>query len=251
MSPGSAAPERRAKRVGHKGAHHLAHGNTLESFRAALDHGVDMIEFDVLPAHLDGTGELLLGHDYGDLSRRTASTLDEGLAHLAGPEYATIEFDVDLKLPGYEERAIAALRRHGLAERALISTMEPESLVLIRELDPDIRLGRSFPKVRSDPMGHWLKRWPAYALIAYWRRALPARIAAQLGAGEVDALMCHWAFVTPRLARAVQDAGGELYVWTVDEADRIADLERLGVDGIITNDPRLFDATAGAPAPTH
>ena len=28
-------------------------------------------------------------------------------------------------------------------------------------------------------------------------------------------------------------------------------LERLGVDGIITNDPRLFDATAGAPAPTH
>ncbi|HMS63272.1 MAG TPA: glycerophosphodiester phosphodiesterase [Solirubrobacteraceae bacterium] len=251
MSPGSAAPERRAKRVGHKGAHHLAHGNTLESFRAALDHGVDMIEFDVLPAHLDGTGELLLGHDYGDLSRRTASTLDEGLAHLAGPEYAAIEFDVDLKLPGYEERAIAALRRHGLAERALISTMEPESLVLIRELDPDIRLGRSFPKVRSDPMGHWLKRWPAYALIAYWRRALPARIAAQLGAGEVDALMCHWAFVTPRLARAVQDAGGELYVWTVDEADRIADLERLGVDGIITNDPRLFDATAGAPAPTH
>lgn len=251
MSPGPAAPERRAKRVGHKGAHHLAHGNTLESFRAALDHGVDMIEFDVLPAHLDGTGELLLGHDYGDLSRRTASTLDEGLAHLAGPEYAAIEFDVDLKLPGYEERAIAALRRHGLAERALISTMEPESLVLIRELDPDIRLGRSFPKVRSDPMGHWLKRWPAYALIAYWRRALPARIAAQLGAGEVDALMCHWAFVTPRLARAVQDAGGELYVWTVDEADRIADLERLGVDGIITNDPRLFDATAGAPAPTH
>ena len=55
--------------------------------------------------------------------------------------------------------------------------------------------------------------------------------------------MCHWAFVTPRLARAVHDAGGELYVWTVDEADRIADLERLGVDGIITNDPRLFDAT--------
>ena len=29
-----------------------------------------MIEFDVLPAHLDGTGELLLGHDYGDLVAR-------------------------------------------------------------------------------------------------------------------------------------------------------------------------------------
>ena len=65
-----------------------------------------MIEFDVLPEHLDGTGELLLAHDYGDLSRRTASTLDEGLAHLAGAAYAGVELDVDLKLPGYEDRVV-------------------------------------------------------------------------------------------------------------------------------------------------
>lgn len=241
MSPSAAA--HRPKRVGHKGAHHLAHGNTLESFAAALEHGVDMIEFDVLPAHLDGTGDLLLGHDYGDLSRRRAATLDEGLAHLAGPQYASVELDVDLKLPGYEARAVDALRRHGLAERSLISTMEPTSLALIREIAPDIRLGRSFPRVRSDPMNHPLKRWPAYALIAWWRRALPPRIAAQLRSGAIDALMCHWAFVTPRLARAVHGAGGELYVWTVDDVGRIAELEALGVDGIITNDPRLFDAS--------
>ena len=36
------------KRVGHKGADHVAPGNTRESFEAALEHGVDMIEFDVL-----------------------------------------------------------------------------------------------------------------------------------------------------------------------------------------------------------
>jgi glycerophosphoryl diester phosphodiesterase len=35
-------------RVGHKGADHVAPGNTVESFQAALEHGVDMIEFDVL-----------------------------------------------------------------------------------------------------------------------------------------------------------------------------------------------------------
>lgn len=232
---------RRAKRVGHKGAHHLAHGNTLESFRAALEHRVDMIEFDVLPEHLDGSGELLLAHDYGDLSRRTASTLDEGLAHLSGPDYAGIELDVDLKLPGYEARAITALRAHGLAQRSLISTMEPSSLRLIREIAPDIRLGRSFPKVRDDPTRHPLKRYPAYVLIAWWRRRLPGVIAAQLRRGEMDALMCHWAFVSTRLAEAVHGAGGELYVWTVDDAERIAALERLGADGIITNDPRLFD----------
>ncbi len=231
---------RRPKRIGHKGAHHLSHGNTLASFAAALEHGVDMIEFDVLPEHLDGTGELLLAHDYLDSSQRTPATLDEGLAHLSEPQYAAIELDVDLKLPGYEERAVEALRRHGLAERTLISTMEPESLEILRRVAPDIRLGRSFPRVRNDPTKHPLKRWPAYALIAWWRRRLPGVIAAQLRRGEIDALMCHWAFVTPRLQEAVTEAGGELYVWTVDDAERIAQLERLGVAGIITNDPRLF-----------
>ena len=29
-------------------------------------------------------------------------------------------------------------------------------------------------------------------------------------------------------------------MWTVDDADRIKRLEAMGVDGVITNDPRLF-----------
>lgn len=236
------APDRpRAKRVGHKGAHHLAHGNTLASFDAALEHRVDMIEFDVLPEHLDGTGALLLAHDYGDASARTPATLAEGLAHLAGERFAGIELDVDLKLAGYEDRVVAALREHGLAERTLISTMEPESLRRVREIAPDIRLGWSFPRVRRDYTQHPVYRWPAYALVAWGRLRLPGMAARALREGRVDALMSHWAFVTRRLADAVRDAGGELYVWTVDDADRIAALERLGVAGIITNDPRLFD----------
>jgi glycerophosphoryl diester phosphodiesterase len=52
--------------------------------------------------------------------------------------------------------------------------------------------------------------------------------------------MAHWRLVTPRLVRQVQAAGGELYVWTVDEPARIRALARLGVTGVITNDPRLF-----------
>ena len=42
--------------------------------------------------------------------------------------------------------------------------------------------------------------------------------------------------------RRVRDAGGELYVWTVDELPRIRELAALGVTGVITNDPRLFGA---------
>jgi glycerophosphoryl diester phosphodiesterase len=59
-------------------------------------------------------------------------------------------------------------------------------------------------------------------------------------AGGCQALMAHWRLVTPRLLRAVRDAGGQLYVWTVDDPARIRRLEALGVDGVITNDPRLF-----------
>jgi glycerophosphoryl diester phosphodiesterase len=61
-------------------------------------------------------------------------------------------------------------------------------------------------------------------------------------AGECHALMVHWRLVTPRVARAVQRAGGELYVWTVDDQRRIRALQAMGVTGVITNDPRLFTA---------
>ncbi len=52
--------------------------------------------------------------------------------------------------------------------------------------------------------------------------------------------MSHQILVSPRLVYAVHDAGGQVYVWTVDDAARIAALESMGVDGVITNDPRLF-----------
>lgn len=238
----AAVAARRSKRVGHKGADHIAPGNTLESFAAALEHGVDMIEFDVLPERLDGSGRLFLAHDYLDASRRTPVTLDEGLAHFAHDAYGGVELDVDMKLPGYEQRVVDALREHGLAERALISSMESSSLRLLREMAPEMRIGWSFPRVRRDYTKHPVYRYPAYLLVLYYRRRLPGMASRALREDRVDALMCHWAFVTPRLHDAVEAAGGELYVWTVDDARRIARLEEMGVAGIITNDPRLFDA---------
>ncbi len=72
------------------------------------------------------------------------------------------------------------------------------------------------------------------------RAKLPYAAAAHMRAGRIDALMSHWRLVTPRLVRAVREAGGELYVWTVDDGARIGRLEKLGVTGVITNDPRLF-----------
>jgi glycerophosphoryl diester phosphodiesterase len=225
-------------RVGHKGADHVAPGNTADSFRAALAHGVDMIEFDVLRVP---DGRLVLAHDYEDAAQREPLSLDEGLDHLAGSEYGHLQLDVDLKLPGYEREVVDGLVRRGLAERSLVSTMYVESLERLGELRPGLRRGWSVPRVKRDYTRSPLAV-PAYAVIRWMRARLPARAAARIGAGGCEAIMAHRLLVSARLVEAVHAAGGEVYVWTVDDAARIKSFERLGVDGVITNDPRLFDS---------
>jgi len=228
------------KRVGHKGAHHIAPGNTFASFQAALRAGVDTIEFDVLAEHRDGSGELLLAHDAEDAVQRMPHTLDEGLAHLAEVAYAGVDLIVDLKTSGYERRVVEAIERWGLRSRSLVSTMEEPSLRLLRAEHPEVRIGWSVPRLRRDPLRNPIVAGPAVVLMHYMRQALPTVAANRIRRGEIDALMAHWRLVTPRLARATRAAGGELYAWTVDDAARIARLERMGVSGVISNDPRLF-----------
>jgi glycerophosphoryl diester phosphodiesterase len=241
--PDVTPPPRALKRIGHKGADLISPGNTLESFDAALAAGVDMVEFDVLPEFRDGTGRLVLAHDF-DAASETPLTLEEGLAHFCQDAWAGVELNVDMKLAGYEERVAAALRDHGLAERAIVSTMEEASLPVVRGAAPEIRLGWSVPKIRRNPLNRRLTRIPALVLARYAQRVLPGRAARAMQEGRIDALMCHWALVSQRLVHAIDEAGGELYVWTVDDAERIAKLERLGVTGVITNDPRLFGGAA-------
>jgi glycerophosphoryl diester phosphodiesterase len=228
------------RRVGHKGAGHIAPGNTFQSFAAALEHGVDMIEFDVLSERADGTGELLLAHDWQDATERTPHTLDEGLAHFTEALYGEIQLLVDLKTRGYEERVVAALHEHGLADRVLISTTEDASLELLRRRHPKIPLSWSLPRMRRNPLHNPFTALPAVAVLTYVRRALPGVAANRIRRGEIDALTAHWRLVTPRLAEEIRAAGGELYAWTVDDAERIDALELMGVTGVISNDPRLF-----------
>jgi glycerophosphoryl diester phosphodiesterase len=224
------------KRIGHKGADHVAPGNTFESFHAALGAGVDMIEFDVLRLR---DGRLVLAHDYEDAARREPVTLEEGLDHFAGEAYAGVELDVDMKLPGYEREVVEGLERRGLSERALISSHYLESLERVSELAPGQRRGWSVPRVRRNYMRSPLAP-VAWGVARFWRARLPGRAASLLREGRIDAVMSHWLLVSARLVRQVQAAGGELYVWTVDDPRRIRRYEELGVDGVTTNDPRLF-----------
>ena len=230
----------RPRRVGHKGAAHIEPGNTLASFDAALRHGVDMIELDVLSERADGSGRLLVAHDFGDMHAREPLSLELALEHLAGEAFAETELDVDIKLPGYELRVLAALRDFELVRRTLVSGMFPDGLALVRDAEPALRLGWSVPRVRRDYTTDALTAIPALAVLTGYRALLPRRARTALEVGRFDAIMAHWRVISRALVRAVADAGGELYVWTVDDAAQIARLTAMGVDGIITNDPRLF-----------
>ncbi len=225
-------------RVGHKGADHVAPGNTIDSFEAALEHGVDMIEFDVLRAR---DGRLVLAHDYEDAESRDCLTLEEGLDHFAGEAYAGVELDVDLKLPGYEGEVVDGLAARGLLERSLVSSMYTESLDRLGELSPGLRRGWSVPRVKRNYLRSPLAV-PAYVLVRVMRSRLPGQAAARIRAGGCEAVMAHQVLVSRRLVEEVRVAGGQVYVWTVDDARRIRELEALGVHGVITNDPRLFGA---------
>jgi glycerophosphoryl diester phosphodiesterase len=135
---------------------------------------------------------------------------------------------------------IEALRRHDLLDRSLVSSTERSSLRVVRALAPDVRLGLSIPKLRKDPTTRRRTRYAALALAAGARMLLPTLVARRIRRGEMDAVMVHFRLMSPRLLRAVRAAGGEVYVWTVDDAATLLSLVALGVDGVITNDPRLF-----------
>ncbi|MFL5893666.1 MAG: glycerophosphodiester phosphodiesterase [Thermoleophilaceae bacterium] len=224
------------KRVGHKGADLISPGNRVASFEAALEAGVDMIEFDLLRLR---DGRIVFAHDYGDAAAREPLPMEEGLDHLAGAAYRGVEFDLDLKLPGYEREVIDALTSRGLAGRTLISSFYLESLDEVAQLAPEIPRGLSVPRVRRDYMRSPLAL-PAYGVARWMRARLPRRIGGLMHDGRIQAVMSHWLLVSRRLVDVAHAAGGQVYVWTVDDPRRIERLHALGVHAVITNDPRLF-----------
>lgn len=197
----------------------------------------DMVELDVLRHQ----GRLVVAHDAGDLSHPGLPRFEEALAalvELLGPE---VRIDVDIKATGYELEVAEAITRAGIAERTLVSTMEPTSLATLRREAPGLTLGLSVPLARRNYLAHPLTRPGAYVMLAYLRRVLPTRVARALDAGEADAIMAHWGVVTARLVSAVLGRGAELFVWTVDDLPRLERMRSLGVTGVITNQRDLFD----------
>ena len=223
-------------RIGHRGAARLAPENTLASFRAAVEAGVDLIEFDVI-RH---AGELVVAHAAEDVGQHTP-TLDEALRFFVD-EAPEIGVHLDLKLTKCEEEVVAALRRHGLVGRSFVSSYYLSTARAIAAHDGDLRTGITIPRRlfrlseegRSAPLarvGLRVLRW-----------VTPFIVRPLLALTRATDLVPHHSLITSGCVRAAHARGAAVVTWTVDDPERLARVERAGVDAVVTNDPRIFAA---------
>jgi len=251
-------------RIGHSGAGGLAPPNTLKSLSLALELGVDAVEFDVRPC-LDC---LVLLHD-DDLDHFTADQgqdQDPGRPRLAsqasveylhsldagqGERIPTLEevvdllkgrvlMNVDLKAEGCEATLLEMLRRKGVMQDVLISSLTPGSLRRIKELEPEVKTGLSYPEDRHDLSSRPVLDPLIQILLRLTRAALPYRIRGMMDRAGVDAVMLNTEVLSPAVVERVRATGRRVFVWTVDDPQTMRRLHALGVDGITSNRPDLF-----------
>jgi glycerophosphoryl diester phosphodiesterase len=225
----------RCIRIGHRGAAAVAPENTLRGLAAAVEAGVDIVELDVLAAE----GKLVLGHSLREVPDEPA-TFDEALAALSE---AGVGVHVDVKVRGAEEAIAAAIHRSGLADRAYVAALWPATLRSFAELAPELPRALSYPEDRAGLAGRRGLGALTVAGAAALRVVLPRRIVGMLESARATLASLHHAVVSPAVVNRCHAAGFPVLVWTVDEPGLIRRLDALGVDAIVSNDPKMLGAT--------
>ena len=242
---------------GHRGAPSLAPENTLRSFEAAVGAGVDGIELDVL-ALADGTlivthaqdlGELTRGRVRGGVHSRTLAelrelepalpTLDEALAFLR-ERAPTTAVQLDLKSSGVAHGVVGAICRHDLQDRTLVSSVFPTALRAVGALEPRLALSLTYPFDRWRVSRRRPLAPVTLGAILGLRRALPHRIGRLLDRAGAAAATLHYLVVSRAVVERCHARGAAVLAWTVDDPRVLRGLAGLGIDGIITNDPRIL-----------
>jgi glycerophosphoryl diester phosphodiesterase len=218
--------------IGHRGAAAVAPENTLASLEAAVEAGVDLVEFDVLPG-------LRLGHSLAE-APRDALALDDALAFLAAQ---AVGVHLDLKHSGYERGVAQAVARHALAERAVVSTAYASIARRVRRVAPELPVAIGYPR---DRLGVSSLRWPEplpRAGAALLRQAIPGRVPLLLRWARANVLALHHTLCSRRAVAAAHALGAPVLAWTVNEEGAVRRVLAAGVDGIVSDDPKSVLAT--------
>jgi glycerophosphoryl diester phosphodiesterase len=206
--------------LAHRGASRAAAENTPEAFQLALRLGADGVELDVRRA---ARGELVVYHDpelAGTPIRRIHEPPLPGLATALDASAGGL-VNVELKTDGDAAGGVAAafcalLLRRGGRDRVLASSFDAVALRTVRALRPNIPT------------------------------ALVIGAESDVGAALREAAMASHRALHPKselvdrmLVAHARTLGIALHVWTVNDADEVARLARLGVDGVITDVPDI------------
>lgn len=236
----------RVLNLGHRGASHDAPQNTLAAFRLANEYGADGYELDV---HLTKDGVPVVIHDFTvdkttDGAGRVAGftlaelkRLDAGVKfspQFAGERIPTLAEVFDVLLPhsivnvelktrslgdnGLERATIQLIRERGLQTRVILSSFNPFSLLRVRRIAPELKVGLLYA---PDLPLHLRKAW--FRLLV-----------------KPEALHPHYRMVDEQYMQWAKHKGYEVNVWTVDDPEEMRRLANLGVNAIITNRPDVL-----------
>lgn len=206
--------------LGHRGARaeKSIPENTLASFDLALAQGCDGFEFDV---RLSADGHAVLCHDPAIRGLNIAEFPAErlrlpSLREVLARYQSTAFLDIELKVSGIEALTADLVRKYVPLGGFVVSSFLPEVIQGLHALDAAIPLGL-ICETRAE-----LSRW----------RELP-----------VEYVIPHFALVREDLVSEIRAAGKKILVWTVNLP---ADMERFsqwGVEGIISDRPKLLADT--------
>lgn len=204
--------------------------NTPAAFDYALAHGCDGFEFDVrytrdrrsvLQHEPKVKGSEVAATDHAPLERRIGYRLSglEDVLQLFG---ANAWLDIELKVSGEEEAIAAAVRAHPPRRGFVVSSFLPEVLLRLREIDPTLPLGY----ICDHPDD------------------------AQLWSGlPIQFFIPHCSLVSRMLIEEAHRRKMKLFTWTVNLSEEMLRLAGWGVDGLISDDPKLLSQTFPAEPP--
>ena len=219
--------------VAHRGASAEAPENSRDAFTAAVAAGADLVELDV-------TQGLVVAHDAGSPGPHLFEALELLAPHAIGVH-------VDLKQPGDEAAVLDALDRYGLRGRALLSTAYPRVTRTLSSLAPDVPRAIGYPR---DRIGAARFRWPAAITrpgAAALRGVMPARIPLLVASTRATVLALHHTLCSAASVAAAHRRDVPVFAWTANDPTLIVRLAELGVDAIVTDDPKQALATLNAP----
>ena len=232
--------------TGHRGAASLAPENTLVSIEQAAKAGASWVEIDT---QLSADGIPMVFHDrtvnrctngtgnIADLDLTALKALDAGSwfgSEFVGTSIPTLsealdkclelELTLNLEIKIYDDKAIKPLVDQVIAlikqknfpnEKLLISSFKKDALSLCQELMPEVRRG-FICEVWNDFSLESLKSLDLYSI-------------------HIDHRI-----LDEKTAKAINDSGAVLKIWTLNDPQLASKYLNLGVDNIITDVPNKF-----------